>query len=96
MMLAGKVILLCRQDVRQMALQGEAMDPTQGWLAQLGYLYPPGAEDGITSVTHWVCIDPDTVVCPLSIDQAKHALLQHCNNPHVWMHMHMSFIICSE
>ena len=61
-------VFLCRQDVRQVALQGEAMDPTQGWLTQLGYLYPPGAEDGITSITHWVCIDPNTIVCPLPID----------------------------
>ncbi|KAL3134029.1 hypothetical protein ABBQ32_008463 [Trebouxia sp. C0010 RCD-2024] len=49
-----------RQDVRQQALLGAGLLPTQGWLARLGYLYPPGGEDSITGITHWVCIDPDT------------------------------------
>ena len=51
-----------REDVRQQALLGPGLLPTQGWLAALGYLYPPGAEDGITAITHWICIDPDTEV----------------------------------
>ena len=52
----------CRQDVRQHALDGEGNKPTGGWLSQLGYLYPPGAEDTITAITHWVCVDPNTKV----------------------------------
>ncbi len=55
--------LLCRQDVRQHALDEEGNKPTGGWLSQLGYLYPPGAEDTITAITHWVCVDPNTKVC---------------------------------
>ena len=51
-----------RGDVQQQALLGPGLLPTQGWLATLGYLYPPGAEDGITAITHWICIDPDTEV----------------------------------
>lgn len=54
--------LVHREDVRQQALLGPGLLPTQGWLATLGYLYPPGAEDGITAITHWICIDPDTEV----------------------------------
>ena len=46
-----------------MALLSKGLLPTKGWLAQLGYLYPPEAEDSITAITHWVCIDPDTQVC---------------------------------
>ncbi|KAL0021594.1 hypothetical protein WJX79_001497 [Trebouxia sp. C0005] len=49
-----------RQDVRQHALSGEGNKPTEGWLSQLGYLYPPGAEDTITAITHWICADPNT------------------------------------
>ena len=53
---------LCREDVRQQALLGAGLLPTEGWLAMLGYLYPPGGEDSITPITHWICIDPDTQV----------------------------------
>ncbi|DBA75355.1 TPA: hypothetical protein ACH3X1_010624 [Trebouxia sp. C0004] len=49
-----------RHDVRQYALDGEGDKPTGGWLSQLGYLYPPGAEDTIIAITHWVCVDPNT------------------------------------
>lgn len=60
-----------RQDVRQLALGGLGLNPTQGWLAQLGYLYPPGAEDGITPITHWVCIDPDTQACTCTLHPSR-------------------------
>ncbi len=49
--------------MKQYALDGEGNKPTGGWLSQLGYLHPPGAEDTITAITHWVCVDPNTKVC---------------------------------
>ncbi len=49
--------------MRQYALGGEGNKPTGGWLSQLGYLYPPEAEDTIAAITHWVCVDLNTKVC---------------------------------
>lgn len=87
----------CRQDVRQYALNGEGSRPTEGWLAQLGYLYPAGAEDGITAVTHWVCVDPNTQVpAHLKPDPEPYSADCYCKAGPVWYMLRCSLLVHAQ
>ena len=45
-----------------MPLLAQGLNPTAGLLAQLGYFYPPGQQDAVTAVSHWICGDPNSQV----------------------------------